>query len=72
MYKSETLYQKALKTEMHSRFINLESRLGRIPTDPEVIEEARYQIECIPYTGFSDESWERKAIRQMKMLIRSK
>lgn len=63
-----TLFDRALKTEMHSRFIARAEDLGRSLTDEEVKKEAAYYLETLPYSGY-DSKWIKKTIRQMKRLL---
>lgn len=72
MAKKKSLYDRALGTVLHSRFVARAEDLGRDLTDDETREEARYQLEDLPYkVMFEDEpEMYRKAIRQMKALLR--
>lgn len=65
-----TLYQKALKTVLASRFVARAEDLNRPLTDEEVIEEAKYQLEDLPYKDVFEGKDLAKAKRQMKSLIK--
>lgn len=64
-----TLFDRALKTEMHSRFIARAEDIGRNLTDEEVKKEATYYLETLPYSGY-DSKWIRKTMRQMRALLK--
>ncbi len=66
-----TLYEKALKTDLHSRFVARAEELGRVLTDEEVKAEAQYQLEDLPYKGLYEGKELRRAIRQMKNLSKN-
>ena len=61
-----SLFQKALKTELCSRFVARADDLGRDLTDDEVRDEARYQLEDLPYKGI----WEGKELRRVQAQMR--
>lgn len=67
-----SLRTRALRTELYSRFIAREEDLGRKMTDEEVKEEAKFQLENLPYNVRFDDEPElyRKAVRQMKALMK--
>lgn len=65
-----TLFEKALKTVLASRFVARADDLNRDLSDEEVIEEARHQLEDLPYKGIYEGSELRKAQNQMKALLR--
>ena len=67
-----SLFQRALNTELHSRFAARADDLGRPLTDDEVKAEAQYQLADLPYKGlFEDEpKLYRLAVRQMKALLK--
>lgn len=65
-----TLFQKALKTNLHSRFIARAEDLGRNLTDEETVEEAKYLIETIPYGGIFEGEELRTALRQLKRIAK--
>lgn len=64
-----TLYERALKTLLHSRFIARSEDLGRPLTDEEVRAEARWQYEDLPYKGAFEGRELALAKRQMKQLF---
>lgn len=66
----KTLFQKALNTELASRFIARADDLNRDLTDNEVKDEARYLLETIPYGGIFEGAELKKAIRQLKSLLK--
>ena len=63
-----TLFKKALRTDLHSRFIARAEDLGRGLTDDETADEARYLIETIPYGGMYEGNDLRRAMRQLKRI----
>lgn len=65
----KSLFDKACETSMQSRFVARADDLNRDLTDEEVIAEAEYQLESIPYIGL-EKAEERKAIREMKRLLK--
>lgn len=65
----QTLRDRAFQTVLHSRFVAREEDLGHRLTDDEVIAEAKYQLEDLPYKGMEQEEL-RKARRQMKSLLK--
>lgn len=65
-----TLYQRALKTMLQSRFVARAEDLGRPLTDEETKAEARYQLEDLPYKGMYEGKELRTAQRQMKALLK--
>ncbi len=68
----KSLWDRALGTELHSRFVARADDFGRPLTDDEVRDEARYQLNDLPYKGLfeDDPKMYRKAVRQMKALLR--
>lgn len=64
-----TLYDRALDTEMYSRFVAVAEDKGRALTDEEVKESARYYLDTLPYSGY-DRQFIRTAMRQMRQLIK--
>ena len=65
-----TLYKRALRTLLGSRFAARADDLNRPLTDSEVREEARYQLEHLPYKGIFEGKDLQTAKRQMKALLR--
>lgn len=65
----KSLWQRALDTDLHSRFIARKEDLGRELTDEEIRNEAQYQLEDLPYKGYEPEE-QRKMARQLKALLR--
>lgn len=70
--KPEPLYSKALRTMLASRFIAKAEDIGRPLTDNEVMEEARYQLEDLPYKPDFQGKELTKAKREMRALLRRK
>lgn len=66
----KTLRDRALATDLHSRFVAREEDLGHLLTDEEVRAETRYLLETIPYGGIYEGSELRSAIRQLKALLK--
>lgn len=68
----KSLWDRALNTELHSRFAARADDLGRPLTDDEVRAEARYQLEDLPYKGLFEDDRElyRKTERQLKALLK--
>lgn len=66
------LYEKALATELASRFAARAEDLGRPLTDEEVRAEAKYQLEDLPYKGLYEGKELAKAKQQMKRLINAR
>lgn len=64
------LYDKALNTVMHSRFVSLSETKGRDLTDSETIERATELLENLPFMGYDDKDFLRTARRQLKALIK--
>jgi len=64
-----TLYDRALDTVMHSRFVAEAEDKGRALTDEEVKKSARYYLDTLPYSGYERE-FIRTAMRQMRQLER--
>lgn len=66
------LFNRALNTELHSRFAARAEDLGRPLTDDEVRAEARYQLENLPYNVRFEDDIElyRKTERQLKALLK--
>ena len=67
-----TLYEKALNTELHSRFVARSDDLNRPLTDKETRQEAQYLIETIPYSGTYEGADLRRIMKQLKSLVKSK
>lgn len=65
-----TLYEKALRTDLHSRFIAREEDLGRPLTDDEVRENAQYLIDTVPYGGTYEGKELTRVMRQMRNLLK--
>jgi hypothetical protein len=65
-----TLYDKALRTLLASRFVSRADDLNRPLTDEEVREEAQYQLEDLPYKGIFEGRELQTAKRQMKALLK--
>lgn len=65
-----TLYDKALKTMLASRFVARADDLNRALTDEEVRQEAQYQLEDLPYKGSFEGNELRKAQNQMRRLLK--
>lgn len=65
-----TLYQKALKTLLASRFVARADDIGRTLTDAEVRAEAKYQLEDLPYKGVYEGRDLQTAKRQMNALLK--
>jgi len=65
-----TLYERALDTALSSRFEAKADDLNRPLTDEEVREEARYQLDDLPYKPDFEGAELRKAKRQMMSLLR--
>lgn len=67
-----TLYEKALRTMLASRFVARSDDANRPLTDDEVKAEARYQLEDLPYKGVFEGADLKKAKRQMQELLKQK
>ena len=65
-----TLFEKALKTLLSSRFAARADDLNRPLTDDEVRAEAKYQLEDLPYKGIFEGKELQMAKRQMKSLMK--
>ena len=65
-----TLRYRAFQTLLHSRFVAREDDLNRRMSDDEVRAEARYLLETIPYAGIFEGDDLKKAIRQLKRLLK--
>lgn len=65
-----TLRDRAFRTELHSRFVAREDDLNRPLTDDEIKAEAQYLLETIPYGGSFEGAELRKAVRQLKALLK--
>ena len=65
-----TLFDRALRTELHSRFAARADDLNRPLTDDEVRAEARYQLETMPYSGIFEGKDLARAKRQLKALLK--
>ena len=66
----KTLYDRALDTVLHSRFVARSEEFNRPLTDDEVREEAAYQLEDLPYKGLFEGAELREAMHQMRALIK--
>ena len=55
---------------LHSRFVAREDDLNRRLTDDEVKVEARYLLETIPYAGMFEGDDLKKAMCQLKRLLK--
>jgi len=64
-----TLYDKALNTVLHSRFVCVADDKGRTLTDAEVKERAKDLLENVPYMGY-DKEFTTTAKRQLKALLK--
>ena len=64
-----SLFQRALDTSLHSRFVARSEDLGRELSDEETRKEALYLLETIPYAGLEDVETKR-AVRELKALLR--
>lgn len=65
-----TLYERSLRTLLASRFVAKSDDLNRPLTDEEVMAEAKYQLEDLPYKGMFEGKELEKAKRQMKSLMK--
>ena len=68
---SPKLYNKALKTLLCSRFASRADDLNRPLTDEEVREEAKWQLEDLPYKGIFEGKELQQAKREMKALLKA-
>lgn len=66
----KTLYDRALETELASRFMARAEDLNRDLTDDEVKAEARYQLEDLPWKGLFEGRELERVKRQMKALLK--
>ena len=67
--KRKSLRDRALDTMLHSRIVAAEDDINRDLTDAEVLDQAEYQLETIPYAGY--EEWEEQAnLREVKAIIK--
>ena len=64
-----SLYEKALATSLASRFQARADDMNRRLTDEEVRDEARYQLDDLPYKGWAKDEV-RIATREMKRLLK--
>lgn len=64
-----TLYEKAQRTLLASRFTAMADDLNRPLTDDEVKAEAKYQLDDLPYKGIFEGKELQTAKRQMKALL---
>ena len=62
-------YERALETEMSSRFEAVADDKGRPLTDEEVVDNAKYYLDMLPNSGY-ERAWIRKAMAQMRRLIK--
>lgn len=69
MLTKQSLFEKALNSPMHSRFVSRSETLNRSLTDNETREEAKYLIETIPFSGLEEEVLE-QALMELKKLTR--
>ena len=65
---AKSLRDRAMASELHSRFVAREEDLGRPLTDDEIKAEAKYQLEDLPYKGLFEGRELHKVKRQMKAL----
>lgn len=65
----KTKYERALDSEMSSRFEAVADDKGRPLTDEEVVENAKYYLDMLPCSGY-DRDFIRKAMAQMRRLIK--
>ena len=65
-----TLFEKAQRSMLGSRFTARADDLNRPLTDEEVRAEAKYQLEDLPYKGIFECKELAKAKRQMKSLMK--
>lgn len=63
------LFERALNTDLHSRFVARAEDLNRDLTDEETIEEIKYHLETLPFKGLEPED-ERRIRRQLKALLK--
>lgn len=68
--KTASLYEKALKTSLGSRFSALASGKNRPLTDAETRAEAKYQLADIPFKGMTEED-EAQAKKDMRTLLKA-
>ena len=66
-----TLYEKAIKTTLASRFIARADDLNRPLTDEETKAELKYQLEDLPFKGL-EKTEEKQATKELKALLKSK
>lgn len=66
-----SLFQRALGTSLHSRFVARSEDLGRELSDDETCKEAQYLLETIPYGGHEEEET-KIAVRELKALLRKR
>lgn len=65
-----TLYEKALNTDISSRFVARADDLNRPLTDDETRKEAQYLIDTVPYGGIFEGKELKKVLRQLKQLTK--
>jgi len=65
----KSLYDRALNTVLHSRFVARAEDLKRPLTDEETRREIIYQLEDLPYKGLEDETV-KTARRQLRALLK--
>lgn len=65
----KSLFERALNTDLHSRFIARAEDLNRDLTDEETVAEIKYHLETLPYKGLEPED-ERRIRRQLKALLK--
>ena len=65
-----TKYERALKTMLGSRFAARADDLNRPLTAAEVVAEAQYQLDDLPYKGIFEGKELQTAKRQMKSLLK--
>lgn len=68
----KTLRQMAFESELSTRFAAREDDKNSNLTDFEIYDEAKYQLQDIPYKPWVDDEPEiaEKAMKQMKAIIR--
>ena len=69
--RKKTLREKALDTSSYlgSCIDAREDDLNRDLTDQEVLEEAKYKLECLPYTGRPEDEI-KQDMKELKAIIR--
>ena len=65
------LFERALATTMHARFVARSEDLRRPLTNEEVVKEARYLLETIPQAGMEKKE-EQTALKELRRLVKGK